>query len=55
MKHETYKAKNSESVKAEFICDVPLTIHWYGKLLEDITAENDVEKLPVLISGYGVD
>ena len=42
-------------MKAELKCDVPLTIHWNGKLLEDINAENVVDRLPVLVSGNGVD
>ena len=34
---------------------MPLTVHWDGKLLEDITGKETVDRLPVLISGLGVD
>jgi len=34
---------------------VPLTVHWDGKILSDITRRESVERLPVLVSGYEVD
>ena len=45
----------SEAVKAELKYYVPFTIHWDGKLLEEITGEDIVNRLPVLVSGNGVD
>ena len=42
-------------MKAELKLNVPLTIHWNGKLLEDITGENVVDRLPVLVLRNGVD
>ena len=52
---QKFRKDISEAVKAELKCDVPLTIHWDGKLLEDITGEEVVDRLPVLVSGNGVD
>jgi len=34
---------------------VPLTVHWDGKLLEGLTTHEHAERLPVLISGVGVE
>jgi hypothetical protein len=42
-------------IKANFIPQVPLTIHWDGKLLPDITGKETVDRLPILVSGEGVD
>jgi hypothetical protein len=33
--------------------DVPLIVHWDGKLMKDITGNQHVDRLPVLISGNG--
>ena len=42
-------------LKSEFSANMPLTVHWYGQLLEYITGKETVDRLPVLISGLGVD
>lgn len=52
MKH---RQKVALSVKSEFTPEVPLTIHWDGKILEDITGHKVVERLPILVSGQGID
>ena len=52
---QKFRKDVSETVKAELKYDVPLTIHWDGKLLADITGEEVVDRLPVLVSGNGVD
>lgn len=44
-----------ESLKKEFKPDIPLTIHWDGKLIEDILGHETVDRLPILVSGLGVD
>jgi len=43
----------AENLKAEFKPTVPLTIHWDGKLLEDISSKEIVDQLPILVSGLG--
>ena len=41
----------SNSLQSEFSALVPLTVHWDGKFLEDLTSREHVDRLPVLISG----
>lgn len=43
------------SLKKEFNPNVPLVVHWDGKLIEDITGHKTVDRLPILVSGQGVD
>ena len=45
----------AENLRQEFKPSVPLTIHWDGKLLEDICSRQIVDRLPILVSGAGVD
>ena len=45
----------AETLKSEFKPNLPLTIHWDGKLIEDITGHETVDRLPILVSGHGVD
>ena len=52
---QKFRKDISEALKAELKNDVLLTIHWNGKLLEDISGEEVVDRLPVLVSGNGVD
>ena len=52
MKHREDIALN---LKEEFRPHVPLTVHWDGKILEDITGRETVDRLPILVSGEGVD
>lgn len=44
-----------QSLKSEFKPNSSLTIHWDGKLIEDITGHKTVDRLPILVSGHGVD
>src|SRR5678815_928754 len=45
----------AENLLKDFKTNCPLQIHWDGKLMEDITGHENIERLPVLISGLGVD
>jgi hypothetical protein len=45
----------AENLQQEFKPTVPLTIHWDEKLLEDICSRHIVDRLPILVSGAGVD
>lgn len=49
------RQKIAESLKCDFKPDMPLTVHWDGKLIEDITGHETVDRLPILVSGQGVD
>jgi len=42
-------------VKSSFNPTVPLTVHWDGKLLPDLTGRNTVDRLPILVTGYGIE
>jgi hypothetical protein len=50
-----YRQSVAQCLKNDFKPNVPLTIHWDGKLLEDITGKQSVERLPILVSGDGID
>ena len=43
----------AEDIKESFATDVPITVHWDGKILEDITGSKNTERLPILVSGEG--
>lgn len=49
------RQKIAESLKSEFKPEVPLSIHWDGKMLEDITGHEVVDRLPILVSGKGIE
>jgi len=42
-----HRAKFVEEFKAKFPADIPLIIHWDGKLLEDLTSKQHVNRLPL--------
>ena len=42
-------------IKGRFSADGPLTVHWDGKLLPDITGHEKVDRLPVIITGAETD
>ena len=51
----SHRATKAAMLKAEFSASVPLTAHWDGKLMEDLTSKEHVDRLPVLVSGVGVE
>lgn len=50
-----FRQSIAENLKTSFRPQVPLTIHWDGKMLEDITGREMVDRLPILVSGEGVE
>lgn len=42
-------------MKNYFRTDIKYTIHWVGRILEDIIGTETVERQPILISGRGVE
>ena len=44
----------AEEMKEKFSADVPLVVHWDGKLLKDITGNDHVDRLPVIVTGEGI-
>ena len=47
------RKKIAEDIKQSFATDVPMTVHWDGKILEDITGCKKTERLPILVSAEG--
>lgn len=45
-----FRQKIAESLKSAFKPEVPLTIHWDGKMIEDISGHETVDRLPILVS-----
>lgn len=50
-----FRATKSADLRSEFQASLPLTVHWDGKLMEDLTSHEHVDRLPVLISGAGIE
>ncbi|KAG8176621.1 hypothetical protein JTE90_028603 [Oedothorax gibbosus] len=46
-----YRQKIAKGLKQEFKPGVTFCIHWDGKMLEDITGKESVDRLPILVSG----
>lgn len=51
----SHRASMASNLRSEFAPSVPLTVHWDGKLMQDLTSHEHVDRLPVLISGVGVE
>lgn len=45
----------AEGIQASFSADVPLVVHWDGKLLPELIGKKKVDRLPILVSGENVD
>ena len=41
-------------IRETFNPQIPLTVHWDGKLLPALTGKDNVDRLPVLVSGGGM-
>ena len=50
-----FRKNFADNLRDKFKADIPLAIHWDGKILEDIAGEEVVDRLPVLVSGNGVE
>jgi hypothetical protein len=54
-----YRQKNrlefSLKLKSEFNPQKPLVLHWDGKLMQDLTGDNKVDRLPIIVSGSGTE
>lgn len=49
------RASRAQDLKVKFSASVPLTVHWDGKILEDISGSETVDRLPIILSGKGID
>lgn len=52
---ESHRMIFARSVQDKFDPTVSLTVHWDGKLIPALTGKEQVDRLPVLVSGLGVD
>lgn len=51
---EKHRAQYAAALKIEFSGDIPLVVHWDGKLMADISGNAHVDRLPVIVTGHGV-
>ena len=51
---EEQRAQMAAALKEEFTGDVPLIVHWDGKLMTDLTGKEHIDRLPVIVTGVGV-
>ena len=49
-----HRHEKAAELKEKFAPDVPLTLHWDGKMMPSLTNEGNVDRLPILVSGEGV-
>ncbi|KAK2721327.1 hypothetical protein QYM36_003567 [Artemia franciscana] len=49
-----HRIHSSASIRAKFQSDVPLIVHWDGKLIPNLIGKEKVDRLPVLVSGKEV-
>jgi len=49
------RAKQAAELKAEFNPQKPMLLHWDGKLMEDLTGDKKVDRLPIIVSGSGIE
>ena len=52
---ESHRMNFARSVQDKFDPTVSLTVHWDGKLMPALTGKEQVDRLPVLVSGLGVN
>ncbi|KAK2713260.1 hypothetical protein QYM36_009210 [Artemia franciscana] len=44
----------SAALKSNFQGNIPLVVHWDGKLIAGLTSKEQVDQLPIIVSGKGV-
>ena len=49
-----HRALFAEAIKTTFAPNLSLTVHWDGKLLMDLTGNEYVDRLPIVVTGVGV-
>ena len=45
----------AKDIKESFNPQSPLTVHWDGKLLEDLTGHETVDRLPIIVTGKDIE
>ena len=49
-----HRAQFAEKYKSKFPSSAALVIYWDGKLIEDLTSKQHVDRLPVIVTGDGI-
>ncbi len=53
-----FRIKHRQEVMNEILLkfnpDVPLVVHWDGKILPELTGKTSVDRLPILVTGEGI-
>jgi hypothetical protein len=52
---QKHRAIVSLKLKSEFNPHKPLVLHWDGKLMQDLTGDEKVDRLPIIVSGSGTE
>jgi hypothetical protein len=50
-----HRTSTAAGLKEAFDPQVPLTVHWDGKLLPDLTGREKVDRLPVIVTGRHIE
>lgn len=48
---QSHRKLLTETLKVEFQTDVPLIVHWDGKLLRDLTTKQHIDRLSIIVTG----
>jgi len=49
-----HRAQFVKEYKSKFPLSASLVVHWDGKLMEDLTSKQHVDRLPVIVTGEGI-
>jgi len=49
-----HRAQFVAELKRKFTADAPVVVHWDGKLMEELTSKQHVDRLPVIVTGEGI-
>lgn len=52
-RRKQHRAQFAQELKAKFAVSTPLVVHWDGKLMEELTGKQYVDRLPVIVTGEG--
>lgn len=51
---QKHRANVATRLKSKFSPEIPLTVHWDGKLMPDLTGNEHIDRLPVVVTGMGI-
>jgi len=52
---QQHRKDRSADLKMGFSGEKPLTLHWDGKLMAELTGDEKVDRLPIIVSGNGIE